>query len=525
MRRTFKLSRTLSRKSRLEAVHNGYALPQVADAKDVSLLTTVSARERRFIVHSSIHSAFTLLCESGYTIFQPASFSHPITRRERRDIQSMIAESEELRLRAQEELSRILGSPAFLASPRCRQFLQFVVDRALDGQYDVLKERMIGIEIFGRDPAYQTDGDSVVRVRASDVRRRLLQYYSVTKTIPACRIEIPSGSYVPHFLPVESTVSTPSPETQRGAEKSGKIGRTDGAGGANVVASPSRMVQRILFAAITLVIALTAWFLHSGFYRQRSATESTAETSFQAFWAPAMHSSKPILLCIGSPVTYNYAKAFRAAYTHHLHLPAAAAPDAVIEPAGYPIKGSDLVTVKNEFVGAGDANAASLLSSLFGGLGKTTEFRISTETSYSELSDSPTILLGAFSNRWTGRTLARMPYVFVERDSVRFIQEQAGSKRSWTLPHLGADGKTDEDFAIVSRILDAETGQFVVTAAGISGFGSRAAGYFLTRPDQMNKELNKVPKDWKQKNLQFVIKTHVVDGAPTAPEVVAVTVW
>jgi hypothetical protein len=82
-----------------------------------------------------------------------------------------------------------------------------------------------------------------------------------------------------------------------------------------------------------------------------------------------------------------------------------------------------------------------------------------------------------------------------------------------------ADGKTDEDNAIVSRILDAETGQFLVTAAGISGFGTRAAGFFLTRPEPMARELEKAPKGVTKmnKNVQFVLKTHVVDGAPTAP--------
>jgi hypothetical protein len=437
--------------------------------------------------------------------------------------QAMIAESEDLRLKAQEELSRILKSPAFHGSPRCKQFLQFVVDRALDGQYDVLKERMIGIEVFGRDPAYQTDGDSVVRVRASDVRRRLIQYYSVAETVPACRIEIPSGSYVPHFLPPEgNTTSLPSASLGI-AENSGKITARDV--GIADVESSSPMGRRVLAAGVLILVVLMAFFVHRRLDRSVSATEPAAETPFQAFWAPALRSSKPVLLCIGSPVTYNYAKTFQAAYTRHQHLTPEEAQNVVIEPAEFPLKGSDLVTVRNEFVGAGDANAASLLSALFGSLGKTTEFRISTETSYSELSDSPTVLLGGFSNRWTERTLTRMPYVFIERDSVRFIQEQTGNKRSWTLPQLGADGKTDEDFAIVSRILDAETGQFLVTAAGISGFGSRAAGYFLTRPDQMNKELDKAPKEWKQKNLQFVLKTHVVDGAPTAPEVVAVTFW
>jgi hypothetical protein len=428
--------------------------------------------------------------------------------------------SEELRFKAQEELERILRSSAFQGSPRCKQFLQFVVGRALNGQHDALKERMIGIEVFGRDPAYQTDGDSVVRVRASDVRRRLLQYYAVTETVPACRIEIPSGSYVPQFLPPESTSSSLPHAALQGPEMT----RSDDADGLAVKSSlPIR--RRVLAVASLSLLALIVFFVHSRFDRQSNAMGPATDTPFQAFWAPALRNSKPVLICIGSPVTYNYAKAFRAAYTRHLHLTAKEATNAVIQSAGIPIRGSDLVAVRDEFVGAGDANAASLLSALFGSLGKTTEFRISTETSYSELSDSPTILLGAFSNRWTERTLARMPYVFVEQDSVRSIQEQSGRRRSWTVPQLGADGKTDEDFAIVSRILDAETGQFLVTAAGISGFGSRAAGYFLTRPDQMNKELNKAPKDWKQKNLQFVIKTHVVDGAPTAPEVVAITSW
>lgn len=72
-----------------------------------------------------------------------------------------------------------------------------------------------------------------------------------------------------------------------------------------------------------------------------------------------------------------------------------------------------------------------------------------------------------------------------------------------------------EDKSVQRHLLD-----ILVTAAGISGFGSRVAvaGYFLTRPDQMNKELSKPPKEWRQKNLQFVLKTPVVEGAPTAPE-------
>ncbi len=51
------------------------------------------------------------------------------------------------------ELERILASPEFKASKRCQDFLQFVVERALVGLSEDLKERTIGIEVFGRPPS------------------------------------------------------------------------------------------------------------------------------------------------------------------------------------------------------------------------------------------------------------------------------------------------------------------------------------------------------------------------------------
>jgi TolB-like protein len=59
---------------------------------------------------------------------------------------------------------------------------------------------MIGAEMFGRPVSYDTGSDSVVRVRASEVRKKLAQYYSESsQEKPEVRIELPSGSYVPRF--------------------------------------------------------------------------------------------------------------------------------------------------------------------------------------------------------------------------------------------------------------------------------------------------------------------------------------
>jgi hypothetical protein len=73
---------------------------------------------------------------------------------------------------------QIVESAAFRGSRRSQEFLQFIVGRALDGHFDELKERALGVELFGREPAYDTGEDSIVRVTACDVRKRLTQFYS-----------------------------------------------------------------------------------------------------------------------------------------------------------------------------------------------------------------------------------------------------------------------------------------------------------------------------------------------------------
>src|SRR6185437_11271567 len=99
-----------------------------------------------------------------------------------------------------QHLEAVLASHAFAGSKRTQEFLRLIVRHALDGEVDALRERMIGAELFGRPISYDTGNDSVVRVRASEVRKKLAQYYSELGGIePPIHIELPAGSYVPRF--------------------------------------------------------------------------------------------------------------------------------------------------------------------------------------------------------------------------------------------------------------------------------------------------------------------------------------
>ena len=97
------------------------------------------------------------------------------------------------------ELESVISSDAFSGSKRCQDFLRLIIERRLAGDLDSLRERMIGVKMFGRNVDYDTSNDAVVRVRATEVRKRLVQYYSTVPGTPAVRIELRSGTYVPEF--------------------------------------------------------------------------------------------------------------------------------------------------------------------------------------------------------------------------------------------------------------------------------------------------------------------------------------
>lgn len=97
----------------------------------------------------------------------------------------------------EQHLNGVLEGEAFKGSHRSGKFLKYIVSRAIAGDFDSLKERALGIEVFGRPPGYDTSADAIVRVTASDVRKRLLQHYGHPRMASEYRISLPAGSYIP----------------------------------------------------------------------------------------------------------------------------------------------------------------------------------------------------------------------------------------------------------------------------------------------------------------------------------------
>ena len=95
------------------------------------------------------------------------------------------------------QVEQMLKSRLFARSEQLSRLLRFLVQRHLEGRDEELKESVIGVEVFGRDPEYNPKFDPIVRTEARRLRARLSEYYGGEGQADTVRIELPKGGYVP----------------------------------------------------------------------------------------------------------------------------------------------------------------------------------------------------------------------------------------------------------------------------------------------------------------------------------------
>jgi len=404
------------------------------------------------------------------------------------------------------ELAHIQSSSAFCNSARSKEFLSYVVEQALANQTESLKERSIGVNLFHRPPAYDTGEDPIVRVKAGEVRRRLAEYYAAEKRAPDLQIELPVGSYIPRFRWRPPAVAVPSPEKTVVVEQTAPL--------------PKRSAWRIALAATVLVVlGVTAAIAIRNAAHQKSA--------FDEFWSPAAIAGQPILICVSSPIGYafsseEYAQAIQA-HPGLYDSPAKRNITPLQLAPGASVKWKNVTPLTDYFVNKDDAYVAAQLSGLFARIHKSSQARFGSDFTFEDLRNSPAVLIGAFDNPWTVRIISDFPIVFREDGNEQWIEDRTKPNQAW---HPGVEGRNAKmDFAIVARLQNSKTGQFMVVLGGIGMVGTQAAGRFVSREADLDAALRTAPAGWQSKNIEMVLESDVIDGAASAPEVVAMKVW
>lgn len=396
------------------------------------------------------------------------------------------SESDDIR----KQIDRILTSSQFKASRRCQLLLQYVTECALKEQTEPVKERTLGIAVFGRNPDYDTSQDPVVRTTAGEIRKKLAQYYQEPDHEGEIRTALLPGSYIPEFH-IPTRPPAPPPEQVRKSSK-------------------PAILRASLAVAILACFALALPFSHP-------------RSNLDDFWQPVTRSADSVLLCLGQTPAYVFASEKTEMEMRQTTSVTALA--RVTDP------GRSLVAVPNRYVALGDALCFGRLAAFLEKSGSAYIVRGSPSTTFSDLRDHAAILVGAFNNEWTLRLLDTLRFRFVKRtdDPSRFIalveDRQHPERSDWKLINSWPAWHISADYAIVSRILDPGTDRMTVTVAGITQFGTIAAGEFLTRIDYFNQAVPLLPKDWKRKNVQIVIEVPVVKEAVSHPKVLAAYAW
>jgi hypothetical protein len=374
------------------------------------------------------------------------------------------------------ELKRVLESVEVRSSHRCQEFLQFVVEETLKGRADTIKERTIGIEVFGRQAAYNTDDDATVRTKATEVRKRLALYYAGSGKNDPVRIHLPVGSYIPTFSEV----------------------RTSKAAAANVPSEVNpghKNSKRVLWWSVVLVVIVA---LALGGWRLRPAP-----SVIDQFWNPFFVSSTPVMIAASyAPVDIPIIPGARSATT------------------GFP-SDKGFTFIGDQFVGGGDLIAAGRLTGMFGGMGRRYNLRIGNTISFADLSNTPAILIGYASTRWSD--VSQGLRYFVD-DKLSVITDN-GKPTAWGPKNLTQDLHATEDYAIVSRSYDPQTHAMLVIVSGCTGYGTQAAAELVTNNELLTEALRGAPKGWQNKNLQLVIHLKIISGSPASPSVVASHYW
>jgi hypothetical protein len=409
-----------------------------------------------------------------------------------------------------EQLELIVRDPAFRSSKRSIQFLRYVVEQTLADAPEQIKERTIGVEVFGREPQYDTNEDHVVRTAAGELRKRLAIYYGEEKHRSELRISLVPGSYIPQFsLPAQ----LPATELDPGLEIASHADPAQ----SSAVIEPESVPREILAAHAPasgmrkrLFVAVAAAVLLSVFFGYRWVHSKNAE---DLFWKPVLETPGPVLLAVGD-VPNGPPTASTPEYSQESSIPI------VHKASSSNIPFADAVTM---------ARVLGVLQVR----GKDVIIRREGQSSFADLREGSVVLIGAFNNEWSLRLTRQLRYSLAldaEKHLIYIKDAKNPSARTWSWAtdqpkdNQGAvGGPVLQDYALISRIWNSETGHVVIVIGGLYTYGTETAGEFLTDPQLMQEIAKKVPLADAHSNLQIVLATKVTDAAAGPPRILAVS--
>lgn len=460
-------------------------------------------------------------------------FSHPANA-SKSVLPQVVGTEEELRCLRQ-HLNDVVEGAAFKGSQRCGQFLKYVVEQAIAGHGDSLKERVLGIELFGRSPSYDTGEDAIVRVTASDVRHRLLQHYGTYKSASDFRITLRQGTYVPEIVRLSTvtteqkdpgaapdsaplTDATEPPHESPAQEHSANLAQPSAEG-----AEASRRSRTWLAVGLALTLGnliLGGYIL----WMHRSATTHSPRSvaPWAAFFASPrlthLITSDPSLASVqdlcGRPISVSD-------YANHNYIQdPSTLPPATVQSCRL-ILSSDNASIVDPVIAARISALAQSASATIDVWGARNIELTSLKT------DDNYILLGSpRSNPWSSLFNDQLDFRFAYDKALKQEVIQNSRPRIHELSQYvptALGGGTGQSFAIIAVVQNLDQNGKVMLLAGANAEGTEAAGNFVTDLSRLTPALQAcgVSDSGAQSHFELLLQVGTMAGSPNRASMIA----
>ena len=248
-----------------------------------------------------------------------------------------------------------------------------------------------------------------------------------------------------------------------------------------------------------LAVSLASW--GGVFLLQRS-------DPFESFWKPVLSSHAPVPLCIGN------VEGGLGSLGEGPNL------SSTLSLAGFHNSPYETVNVY-------DVSTMTKFARLLESKGQRFEFKSQSDATFTDLQNGPAVLVGLQNNSWTARLVSGLRFTVEHPNLTKVIirDRKNPSFQDWSIDYATPYLDVTRDYALVLRMADPKTEQTVVVAAGITVFGTYAAGEFLTNKDEMKKLSAIAPPGWEKKNMELVLSTDVIRGRSGPATIVAAQFW
>ena len=423
-------------------------------------------------------------------------------------------------------VEKIIHGEAFAGSPRSQQFLRHIFDKSLEGDFESLKERVIGIELFNRSPSYDKAEDAIVRVTASDVRKRLSQHYQRHTSDSECRISIPPGSYIPEIslIPQPGIPSLPDQSAMPPSDAkeliNPELATSERAG-------PWFANRKLLFS-LAFVLLLLGFSYWAGY---RSHAPEVPRTSIATPpWATILGSGHTLQIIASDPDFATEQDITGHAltlsdYANERYIPEGSklSPEMQSFCLRY-LRGARAADIDLPIV----ANIVSLAKPV----GQKVQIRGARLLHSADFhTDDDFILLGSpIANPWVDLFTPQLDFRFVftsgsSLEEISNVRPKPNEMKLYTPIGRFFEVKppTGISFAIVAFIQNPHQSGHVLILAGTGAEGTAAAAQVITNVSDLSKILQSCngPSNQPLQNFELLLKLSVMGGSATNTEVVA----